>query len=131
VNLWLALRGSLGGDGPGLYAALALTAGCFCLLAKTVWPYYFVEVYVFTAVWAFTRRGRPRGRLWRVIPLLGLTGLGILAEAGATQDLPLFVVRLEGAAMFVLLAGAILWMALVAARPAGAGSVRKKLPGAG
>jgi hypothetical protein len=131
VNLWLALRGSLGGDGPGLYAALALTAGCFCLLAKTVWPYYFVEVYVFTAVWAFTRRGRPRGRLWRVIPLLGLTGLGILAEAGATQDLPLFVVRLEGAAMFVLLAGAILWMALVAARPAGAGSVKKKLPGAG
>jgi hypothetical protein len=116
LNLWLALWRSQNAGEERLYAGLALTSACFCLLAKTVWPYYLVEVYVFTAIWAFSRSSRPSGRWWRIIPLLGVSGLGLLAEVGVTKDLPLWLVKAEGATMFVLLGVAMLWMAIVAIR---------------
>jgi hypothetical protein len=116
LNLWLALWRSQNAGEERLYAGLALTSACFCLLAKTVWPYYLVEVYVFTAIWAFSRSSRPSGRWWRIIPLLGVSGLGLLAEGGVTKDLPLWLVKAEGATMFVLLGVAMLWMAIVAIR---------------
>ncbi|MDP9325041.1 MAG: hypothetical protein M3O87_00705 [Candidatus Dormibacteraeota bacterium] len=120
LNLWLA-RWRREQAGPErLYAALALTSASFCLLAKTVWPYYLVEVYVFTAVWTFAHRGAPQGRLWRVIPLLAPTALALLAESGATANLSAGLVKFEGLTMFLLLGASMLWLAIVAARPGGA-----------
>ena len=116
LNLWLAVWRRHDAGEERLYAGLALTWACFCLLAKTVWPYYLVEAYVFTMVWAFSRTSRPTGRLWRVIPLLAVSGLGLMAEGGVTKDLPLWLVKAEGAAMFVLLGIAMLWVAIVAVR---------------
>ena len=122
LNLWLALRRPQAAGPDRVYAGLALTAASFCLLAKTVWPYYLVEVYVFTMVWAFSRVSAPGGRLWRVIPLLAVSGLGLLAEGGVTNDLQLWVIKLEGASMFLLLGISMLWVAAVALRPPKAGT---------
>ncbi|MGB2940723.1 MAG: hypothetical protein WBD38_10560, partial [Candidatus Dormiibacterota bacterium] len=84
LNLWLALWRRDQAGPERLYAALALTSASFCLLAKTVWPYYLVEVYVFTGVWTLAHLGPPEGLLWRMIPLLAPTALALLAEGGAT-----------------------------------------------
>jgi hypothetical protein len=121
LNLWLALWRRDQAGPERLYAALALTSASFCLLAKTVWPYYLVEVYVFTAVWTFTHRAPLQGRLWRVIPLLAPTALALLAEGGATVNMSVGLVRLEGLTMFLLLAASMLWLAIVAVWPGGSG----------
>jgi uncharacterized membrane protein len=117
ANLWLVMRRRDEAGPERVFAALALTAAAFCLLAKTVWPYYFVEVYVFATIWAFARPGTPAGRLWRVIPVLALTGMALLAEGGVTANLPLSLIRLEGTTMFVCLGGGMLWVARLAVRP--------------
>jgi hypothetical protein len=112
INLWLATRP--GGMVEGrIYAALALTAASFALLAKTVWPYYFTEVYVFSAVWALGRARASKPRL--ISPLLVVSALGLFAEVGSTPDQSESVVRLQAGAMFGLLAASML-IALAMAR---------------
>lgn len=111
VSAWLATAPG-GLRGPGLYAALAAAAAAFALLGKAVWPYYFFEVYVFTAVWAL---GRPRQLRVGVAALGAVIAMGLLAEVGSTSGLPQPQVRLEGAAMFLLL-GAFLLFLVVSAR---------------
>jgi hypothetical protein len=60
-----------------IYGLLALTALALPLLAKSVWPYYFLDVYVFGAVWWL---GQPnplaRGRrlMGATIPLIASVG---------------------------------------------------------
>jgi hypothetical protein len=116
LNLWLATRPG-GLSGRTLYAGLALAAASFALLAKTVWPYYFLEVYVFTTIWAASQTGRE-GRKTRVLlPPIVVSGLGLLAEGGVTPGISATAVRAEGVAMFVLLGGAMLWLAAAARRP--------------
>jgi hypothetical protein len=101
INLFLATRPE-GMRGGRVYASLGLTAASFVLLAKTVWPYYFLEVYVFGAIWAL---GRVRASSWaRVSPLVVVSALGLFAEVGSTPGQADFLVRLEAAAMFALLA---------------------------
>jgi hypothetical protein len=113
VNVWLAARP--GGMVKGrVYAALALTAASFALLAKTVWPYYFLEVYVFTAVWAL---GRARAsKLMLISPLVVVSGLGLFAEVGSTPDQSDALVHLEAGAMFALLAASMLIAVTMASR---------------
>jgi hypothetical protein len=113
INVLLAIRPG-GLRGVRLYAAMALTAACFCLLAKSVWPYYFLEVYVFATIWAFARPAATRAG--RVLPSLAILALGIMAEAAVTPHLPDDAVRVEGAAMFVLLGGTMAWIVARAAR---------------
>jgi hypothetical protein len=113
-------RGGLAG--PRVYAALALAAAAFALLAKTVWPYYFVEVYVLGSTWALAQPGRS-GVAWRWIAMGLVVVTGLMAEAGATRGIPDAVDRLEGGAGFLLLAAAvwlILRLAAVPPPPAGA-----------
>jgi hypothetical protein len=88
-----------------IYGLLALTALTLPLLAKSVWPYYFLDVYVFGAVWwlgqtsplAFGRR-----LLGATLPLVASIGTLVTEyEIGATDAR----IRLpEGVAMGVLLA---------------------------
>lgn len=99
--------------GPRLYAAVAAAAAAFALLGKAVWPYYFFEVYAFTAVWAL---GRPRRLRVGAAALGAVIAMGLLAEVGSTTGLPQPQVRLEGTAMFVLLGAFLVFLALATFR---------------
>jgi hypothetical protein len=116
VNAWLASR-------PGgltevrLFAAMALTGASFALLAKTVWPYYFAEVYVFGTVWAFGRwrSGESPVRLG-LLPLAVAT-FGLVGEIGSEEGLADNLVALEGVAMFVMGTLTAAWMLWLASEP--------------
>jgi hypothetical protein len=113
VNAWLASRpGGLAGG--RLYAGLALSTAAFALLAKTVWPYYFLEVYIFTAVWAL---GRPNTR-WTalVAPLVVVSALDQLAELGSAPQQTAALIHAEGVGMFVLLGAAMAWLVVLSSR---------------
>jgi hypothetical protein len=77
-----------GGGAPHrVYGLLAVAAACVPMLAKTSWPYYLLDPYVFAAVWWL---GRP-GRLvsWRLaVPLL-LLAAGDIVLAAVEPTLPL------------------------------------------
>jgi hypothetical protein len=105
INLWLATR-SGGMVGGRIYAALALTAASFALLAKAVWPYYFLEVYIFGAVWALGRARASKAAL--ISPLVVVSALGLFAEVGSTPNQSDSLVHLEAGAMFGLLSAAML-----------------------
>jgi len=105
INLWLATRP--GGMVRGrIYAALALTAASFALLAKTVWPYYFLEVYVFSAIWALGRARASKAAL--ISPLVVVSALGLFAEVGSAPNQSESLVHLEAGVMFGLLGAAML-----------------------
>ncbi len=113
VNAWLASRPG-GMAGGRLYAGLALSAAAFALLAKTVWPYYFLEVYIFSAVWALGRRGSTWLAL--VAPLVAVSTLDQLAEVGSATHQTPTLVHAEGLGMFLLLGGAMAWLVVVSGR---------------
>jgi len=73
----VAGRRDLEPSSPDIYALLALTALALPLLAKSVWPYYFLDVYVFGSVW-WLGQAEPlalRRRLVAVaIPLIAVLG---------------------------------------------------------
>jgi hypothetical protein len=66
----------------GLLGLLTIATACFPLFAKTVFPYYLVEPYVFSALWWLARPGSARN--WRVLVPLLLTADVFLAKAGTT-----------------------------------------------
>jgi hypothetical protein len=66
----------------GLLGLLTVATACFPLLAKTVFPYYLVEPYVFSALWWLARPNSARN--WRVVVPLLLTADVFLAKAGTT-----------------------------------------------
>lgn len=73
-----------------LYALLTVTSLCFPLLIKTMWPYYFLEPYIFVALWWLAclpvARGWARRRwLWwagAALPV-AVFGLSLLGAIGA------------------------------------------------
>ena len=115
---WLAGRPG-GLAGPRLYAALALAAAAFALLAKTVWPYYYLEVYVLGSTWAMSQPGQ-RSVAWRWVAMGLVAVTALMAEVGATRGIPDSIDRLEGIAGFLLLGGAALLVLRLAAAPAAA-----------
>ena len=94
------------------YGLLAVTALALPLLAKSVWPYYFLDAYVFGAVWWLgqTEPLALRGRLVAVaVPLVGVLGT-LLTE----YEMPSSAARtrlVEGVAMGLILS--VLTVALV------------------
>jgi len=66
----------------GILGMLTVTTACFPLFAKTVFPYYLVEPYVFGALWWLARPGSAIN--WRVVVPLLLTCDVFLAKAGAS-----------------------------------------------
>src|SRR5207248_9982623 len=111
------------------YGLLALTALTLPLLAKSVWPYYFFDAYMFGAVrWL----GQPDPLAWgrrligAAVPLIALIGTLLTEyEMGATDQRIRFP---EGIAMGVVLA---LLMALLAdrLRSKGRPEIPSPLPG--
>ncbi|HEV2218451.1 MAG TPA: hypothetical protein VGV88_12875 [Candidatus Dormibacteraeota bacterium] len=133
TNLWLARAHGL--DEARLFAAMTVTAAAFAMLAKTVWPYYLFEVYVLGSVWAFGTWRQDYGPVRLVLVPIAVTVFGLIAEIGSEEYLPLPLVRIEGASMFVMLALMMAWIIWFARReanePAGIGisAVRLKRHG--
>src|SRR5256884_1572270 len=75
--LVIAARQELEPSSRDAYGLLALTALALPLLAKSVWPYYFLDAYVFGAVW-WLGQAEPlvlRRRLVAItVPLLAVLG---------------------------------------------------------
>jgi hypothetical protein len=117
LNLWLASRPG-GFTEQRLFAGLALTGACLVLLAKTVWPYYLLEVYVFGTVWAFGRWRIADGWVALLLAPVAISVLGVLAEFGSTPDLQQRPVAVEGVMMFILLSAWMLWTTRLAGRRA-------------
>ena len=102
--LVIAGRRDLEPSSRDTYGLLALTALALPLLAKSVWPYYFLDAYVFGAVW-WLGQDEPlalRRRLVAVaIPLIAVLGT-LLTE----YEMPASAVHirlLEGVVMGVIL----------------------------
>ena len=60
-----------------IYGLLALTALTLPLLAKSVWPYYFLDAYVFGAIWWLGQTGAlacGRRSIEAVLPLMAIIG---------------------------------------------------------
>jgi len=108
TNLWLARGNRL--DQGRLFAAMTLTSTAFAMLAKTVWPYYFLEVFILGSVWAFGTWRSQDGVVRLVLLPVAVSVFGLIAEIGSEQNLPLPLVRIEGGAMFVMLVLMIGWM---------------------
>ena len=115
-NVWLATRPG-GLTQSRLFAAMALTAASFTLLAKTVWPYYFTEVFVFGTVWSLGRwkTAENPARLG-LFPVAAST-FCLIAEIGSTDGLQANLVSIEGAGMFAMVALTAVWAAWVAGDP--------------
>jgi hypothetical protein len=116
LNLWLATRRG-GFTEHRLFAGMALTTACLALLAKTVWPYYLMEAYVFGTIWAIGRWRAGEGFLSLLLPPVAISALGLIAEYGSTAGLRPGLVAAEGVVMFLLLGALMVWMARTAGRP--------------
>ena len=116
LNIWLARRPG-GFNEQRLFAGMALTAACFALLAKTVWPYYLMEVYVFGTVWAIGRWRADDGFVALLLTPAAISGLGLIAEIGSTPGLRAGPVAVEGVTMFILLGAWMFWTARLAGGP--------------
>jgi hypothetical protein len=83
----LAWRPRGGWEPRRVYGLLAVAAACVPMLAKTSWPYYLLDPYVFAAIWWL---GRPARALhWRLtVPLLLAVGDILLAAIEPTLPLP-------------------------------------------
>ncbi len=82
----LALRPAAGWKPPRVYGLLAVAAACVPMLAKTSWPYYLLDPYVFAALWWLARPGRVLG--WSAAPPLLLAAGGAVLAA-VEPSLPL------------------------------------------
>jgi len=101
----IAARKDLEPSSPDIYGLMALTALAPPLLAKSVWPYYFLDAYVFGAVWWLGHAGPVRLRrqlIGAAVPIIAVVGTLLTEyEMGATTAR----VRLyEGVAMGAVLA---------------------------
>ncbi len=83
----LAWRPRHGWTAPRVYGLLAIAAACVPMLAKTSWPYYLLDPYVFAAIWWLGRPGRVLS--WRLaVPLLLAGGATLLAVIEPALPLP-------------------------------------------
>lgn len=107
VIIWL--RPNQATTTVGIFGLLTVAGACFPMLAKTTYPYYFLEPYVFAAIWWLARPGAALN--WRfAVPLLltadaflskwganlPFTGLGVVEGVAASTILALVIVLVVG-----------------------------------
>jgi len=76
-SIVISARNDLEPSSHDIYGLLALTALALPLLAKSVWPYYFLDAYVFGAIWWLGQAGRlTKGRrlIEAMVPLIAVLG---------------------------------------------------------
>lgn len=98
--LMLALRRNLDVGSRDIYAVLAIADLCFPLLIKTIWPYYFLDAYIFVALWWLAQardikvaRSQDAAASWPYVARwlagialpMALIGAAQLAEYGLSQ----------------------------------------------
>jgi len=122
----IAARKDLEPASRDIYGLLALTALTLPLLAKSVWPYYFLDAYVFGAVW-WLGQANPLAMVrwpWGAsVPVIAIIGTLLTEyEMGATANgkrVPEGV--LMGAVLAVLMIILAMWLrrarVAIAARP--------------
>jgi hypothetical protein len=89
---------------------MTLTSASFALLAKTVWPYYFFEVFVLGTIWAAGTWRREDGIARLCLAPVAISALGLVAEIGSLHGLAPAAVRVEGVAMFFMLGLVMVWI---------------------
>jgi hypothetical protein len=109
ANLWLATRQRDFSEAR-LFAGMTLTSASFALLAKTVWPYYFFEVFVLGTIWAAGTWRRKDGFARLFVAPGAISALGLVAEIGSLNGLAPAGVRVEGVAMFFMLGLLMVWI---------------------
>jgi hypothetical protein len=116
LTLWR--RRSTATTARGLLGLLTVVACCFPLFAKTVYPYYLLEPYVFGAAWWLARPGNALN--WRAsVPVL-LTADVFMAKSAATLPFDGWGLA-EGVTSSVILALVVAMVVLDLSRtPAGA-----------
>lgn len=116
----LALRRDLDVASRDTYALLGLASLCFPLFMKTLWPYYFLDPYVFLALW-WLAGVQPLRRpvawaLWWLGLLLpcGVIACAQIGESGVVASQqgtwPLIWTLLACAAMLTLALAVALWV---------------------
>ncbi len=90
----LALRRDLTLTSADLFGVLTVSALCFALLIKMLWPYYYQEAALFATIWALARSVAPlraRGGAWLMqigalslawLPRLAILTCALVAEYG-------------------------------------------------
>ena len=116
-TLWLGTRPG-GLDQGRLFAAMTLASAGFAMVAKTVWPYYFFEPYVFGTVWAIGTWRPASGLIKLGLPALAFSVFGLVGEIGSDPILTPVQVEIEGACMFAMLGLTAAWIAWNAAAQA-------------
>jgi ubiquinone/menaquinone biosynthesis C-methylase UbiE len=90
--LTLLARRDLRVDSRGVYALLAISGLCFPLFMKTLWPYYYLDTYIFVALWWLTAAKPASETVPWLRWLAGLAlpvavvAVAVLAEIGVTQS---------------------------------------------
>jgi hypothetical protein len=90
--LTLLARRDLRVESRGVYALLAISGLCFPLFMKTLWPYYYLDTYIFVALWwlAAAKPASATAPWLRWLAGLALpvavVAVAILAEIGVTQS---------------------------------------------
>jgi hypothetical protein len=117
--LVIVARRDLEPASPDIYGILTLTALALPLLAKSVWPYYFLDAYVFGAIWWLGATGWLAWRrrlLWAALPLIAILSTFLTEyEMGAS---PGRIRLVEGVAMGLILCVLMVALALRLRRPA-------------
>lgn len=117
--LVIRARKDLEPSSADIYGLLAVTALTLPLLAKSVWPYYFLDAYVFGAVWWLGQKGRlawARFFMGAAVPIIASIGTLLTEyEIGATDGRAR---PAEGVVMGVILAVLIVALASRLQRPA-------------
>jgi hypothetical protein len=108
TNLWLAIRRG-GFSEARLFAAMSLTSASFALLAKTVWPYYFFEVFVLATIWAIGTWRREVGIARLLLAPMSISTLSVVAEIYSPIGLAPASFRIEDVAVFLMLGLLMVW----------------------
>jgi hypothetical protein len=109
TNLWLATRRG-GFSEACLFAAMSLTSASFVLLAKTVWPYYFFEVFVLATIWAAGTWRQEAGIVRLLLAPIAISTMSIVSEISSPSGVPPPTFRVEDVAMFFLLGLLVVWI---------------------
>jgi len=108
----IAGRRDLEPSSPDIYGLLALTALALPLLAKSVWPYYFLDAYIFGTVW-WLGQAEPLALRRRLVAAM-VPFVAVLATLLTEYEMPASAARirlLEGVAVGLILS--VLTVALV------------------
>jgi hypothetical protein len=114
----LLLRRDLDLGSPDVYLLLAVSGLCFPLFIKTLWPYYFLDIYMFVALWWMAQAryvtDGSRRVLWIAAALLPAGAIGLAQLAESVLSGPNYVGWTPQESLMVFVANAVFTTLLLA-----------------